>query len=367
MPTPEPPEPTGAPPATRKQDAVIHALRRGIADGTWAPGARLPTREELQQRFGVASATLQRALDRLSADGFIVARGRQGTFVVDHPAAAVRYGLVLPALVAPAQVRFWTALAHEADAFARAASPRRITLYQEIDGRVDAPDHLRLVSDLRHDRLAGLVFAVNPFAVMRTPVITRPGVPRIAIMDAPNPPVAAAALDEAGFIAKALDHFRARRRTRVAVLSVPGLEGGFRKRLEGALSERWLETRPYWWHTLDHASAVGARALVHLLMHPGQDVRPDALFITDDNLVEPATAGLLAAGVRVPEDVAVVAHCNFPWPTAAATPARRLGYDAREVLLRCLDWIDAQRAGRAVEQRILVPARFADERVEPGA
>ena len=365
MPTPEPPAPSA--PRTRKQDAVIHALRRGIADGTWAPGSRLPTREELQQRFGVASVTLQRALDRLSADGFIAARGRQGTFVVDHPAAAVRYGLVLPALVAPAQVRFWTALAHEADALARAAAPRRVDVYQDVDGRVDAPDHLRLVSDLRHDRLAGLVFAVNPFALARTPVITRPGVPRIAIMDGPIPPVAAAALDEAGFIAKALDFFSARRRTRVAVLSVPGLEGGFRKRLEGALAERWLETRPWWWHTLDHASAAGARALVHLLMHPGQDVRPDALFITDDNLVEPATAGLLAAGVRVPEDVAVVAHCNFPWPTAAATPARRLGYDAREVLLRCLEWIDAQRRGTAVAQRILVPARFSDERVEPGA
>ena len=57
-----------------------------------------------------------------------------------------------------------------------------------------------------------------------------------------------------------------------------------------------------------------------MLHGPAHD-RPDALVITDDNLVPAATAGVLAAGRRVPADLEVVAHANFPHVTPSAVPA----------------------------------------------
>ena len=347
--------------STLKQDHIIETLRQGIIDGSWGPGSRLPTRQELQVRFDVASVTMQRALDRLIADGFVVSRGRRGTFVVDHPPSTSHYALIFPYPRNSDRVRFWTALANEAENLNRGPGHRRISLYHGVDGHTDGEDHDRLVRDLRHERLAGMVFAVNPFSLVDTPILDQPGVPRIAIMDPPsNQWVTAAELDTQSFVAKALDHFRGRRRSQVAVFSVPGMEGGFRERVLDALAARWMVTKPYWWHTIDPSAAMGAKAIAHLLLHRGQHQRPDALLVTDDNLVEHATAGLLAAGVRVPEDVEVVVHCNFPWPTPAVLPVRRLGFDAGELLTRCLDWVDARRAGDTT-RTVLIPARFEDE------
>ncbi|MBA3684116.1 MAG: GntR family transcriptional regulator [Planctomycetes bacterium] len=347
--------------STYQQDRIIASVRKGILDGSWAPGTRLPTRLEMQVRFSAASVTVQRALDRLIADGFVVSRGRLGTFVVEHPPSTCHYALFIPWEPGKETVHFWTALANEARAITRRAGPRRVSVFVGANGNADSEGQRRLIRDLRLQRLAGIIFAVNPFQVMDTPVVTHPGVPRIAIMDTPIKGIAAAALDHDEFFAKALDHFQARRRTRVAVLSVHGAEGQYRKRTLDGLAARCLVTRPYWWHTIDPVNAIGARAIAHLLMNRSQHERPDALLISDDNLVEHATEGLRASGVRVPEDVDVVVHCNFPWPTPSVLPVRRLGFDARDVLDRCLQWIDATRAGAAPGQIVRVPARFEDE------
>jgi DNA-binding LacI/PurR family transcriptional regulator len=103
-----------------------------------------------------------------------------------------------------------------------------------------------------------------------------------------------------------------------------------------------------------------ARALAHLMVRRAQSDAPDGLVIADDNLLEYATAGIVDAGVRVPADLEVVAHCNFPWPTPSSLPVRRLGYDVRELLQDCLMSIDEQRQGLAAVERT-VQVKFEDE------
>jgi DNA-binding LacI/PurR family transcriptional regulator len=164
-----------------------------------------------------------------------------------------------------------------------------------------------------------------------------------------------------GFILRALDYFRARGRTRVALLAVPGHDGRFYDHFAAGLEQRGMGTRPYWIQLINQNAAVGARNAVHLLMNPDQVVRPDALLVSDDNLVEYASAGLIAAGIRVPEDCDVVAHCNFPWPTPSVMPVRRLGYDARRMLQLAIGEIDRQRAGGAASPRLDLAAQFEDE------
>ena len=91
----------------------------------------------------------------------------------------------------------------------------------------------------------------------------------------------------------------------------------------------------------------------------------DALIVMDDNLVEHASAGILAAGVRVPEQLDVVAHCNFPWPAPSVLPVARLGYRAAEVLDRCVDWINARREGRPLHADAFAGDAHAVQRVAP--
>lgn len=64
-----------------KQDLVAGDLRRAIAAGEIAPGAKLPTEPELMERYGVARATVRLAIARLRDEGLVVAQQGRGTFV----------------------------------------------------------------------------------------------------------------------------------------------------------------------------------------------------------------------------------------------------------------------------------------------
>jgi hypothetical protein len=73
---------------------------------------------------------------------------------------------------------------------------------------------------------------------------------------------------------------------------------------------------------------------------------------------------LLAAGVKVPDEVVVVGHTNFPWPTPSAVPVKRLGFNVRRVLAVSLDLIDQQRRNEQPPHMTTVRATFEDEAPE---
>lgn len=60
---------------------VSSALRAEILTGTYLPGDQLPSGPDLVQRYGVAKATVARALDILRDEGLIITRKGKGSFV----------------------------------------------------------------------------------------------------------------------------------------------------------------------------------------------------------------------------------------------------------------------------------------------
>ena len=52
-----------------------------IRSGAWAPGARVPSENELVESFGISRMTANRALRELTADGFLARVPGVGTFV----------------------------------------------------------------------------------------------------------------------------------------------------------------------------------------------------------------------------------------------------------------------------------------------
>ena len=345
-----------------KRNLIEQTLRARIVSGDLRPGSRLPTRSELEEQFVVSSVTVQLALDRLIEDGFVKAEGRRGTYVTEHPPHLFRYGICFPGYPSnhPGWSRFWTALANEALKFQ--GQPRRMALYHGIDHRSDTDDAQRLISDIQNQRLAGLIFAMHPYVIAGTPFMEDRGIPRVGFMGAAEGSgVGSVELDRDSFLNKALDYFQSRGRKRIAILMVPGLWPLFYDQIARGLALRGMSTQPYWGQLASPMAPETARNAVHLLMHNRSSESPDGLFISDDNLVEHAIAGLIAAGVRVPEDLDVVAHCNFPWPTPSVLPAKRLGYDSRLVLKNCISYIDKKRAGQVTPESLVVTAQYEDE------
>jgi DNA-binding LacI/PurR family transcriptional regulator len=354
----------GRPPV--KQREIINALHLDMIEGRLPPGLRLPTRRELVLRFGGSLMSIQHALDQLSRERFVETRGPAGTFVCQRPPHLFEYALVFAQT--PASVgfrRFWTALSQEAQRLnAHPQATRHITCWYGIDGHADNEDFQRLTSMVQRRQMAGVIFASAPFLLAGTSLLEQPGIARAAITTIVDREHGVAVIhpDPISFLNRAAEHLASKGRRRVAVLSVPAAYESWNKHLQTLAKQNRFIIHPFWNLGIEPSTGAALRGIAHLLMHAGQDERPDGLIITDDNMLEPVTDGLIDAGVRVPDDLEIVAHCNFPWPTPSALPVCRLGFDASQVLAACLRAVDRQLAGHKPSRRAVnITARFESE------
>jgi DNA-binding LacI/PurR family transcriptional regulator len=349
----------GRPPL--KQRHIIAELRRRIVSGTIPASGRLPTREWLCEKYEASSVTIQQALDQLMAEGFVVSRGTLGTFVSDRPPHLTRYVIVRQ----PGRKRFWTAMENEAQRLQK-ESNLDLTVWANVENHLDNEPFQQLIADAKHHRLAGIIFLHDPSQYAHSPLLDEPGIPRVAFMDVHKAPANVQVVQTPynAVIERGLDYLVSRRRRRVALIMPAFLPEGGVAWIERAVSERGMFIEPHWMQFVNPDMSLAANYCAQLLMHPNQTARPDALIIADDSLVEDASAGLVRMGVRVPEDLEVVAHCNFPWPTPSVLPVKRLGFDARHVLRDCIRSIDSQHAGEKIGPPIVVPAVFEEELTE---
>ncbi|MEM7744958.1 MAG: phosphonate metabolism transcriptional regulator PhnF [Pseudomonadota bacterium] len=66
-------------------ESIRTTLSREISDGTFPPGAQLPTESELAARFAVNRHTVRRALGAMRDDGLVRSRRGAGVFVIATP------------------------------------------------------------------------------------------------------------------------------------------------------------------------------------------------------------------------------------------------------------------------------------------
>ncbi len=68
-----------------KYSNIASELRKGIVEGTYGCGDKLPTIPELCAIYGVSKITVKRAMDELELQGLITRRRGSGTFVTAPP------------------------------------------------------------------------------------------------------------------------------------------------------------------------------------------------------------------------------------------------------------------------------------------
>jgi DNA-binding transcriptional regulator YhcF (GntR family) len=349
-----------------KYTSVASEIRRKIATGEFSPGSQLPHRTELEEVFQVSKVTLQRVMNTLIADGFIDATRNKGSFVVERPPHLSRYALAFQGTPQESSTgnqhwaRFWMALVNEA---ARRECQNNLSLpvFYGIDGHTDTNHYQKFVLEVEEHRVAGVIFVAAHPRLPDLSLLRRTGVPVVTIQCPPQEGIPCVVIDYESFVIRALQHLHQRGRRRVAFICTSDFSEYMGKFMQQQVTAHGMETRPYWIQGIEAETPTAARNCVHLLMAPVQPERPDALIITDDNLTEAATTGLLAAGIKVPRDIDVVGHANFPWKTPCVVETRRLGYDVRPLLGACLESIDVQRRGQYAPQIINMTAQFEDE------
>lgn len=63
---------------------VKRKITEAVRDGEWKPGDAIPSEKKLCERFGVSMGTIRKAVDELSAEGFLIRQQGRGTFVASH-------------------------------------------------------------------------------------------------------------------------------------------------------------------------------------------------------------------------------------------------------------------------------------------
>jgi DNA-binding LacI/PurR family transcriptional regulator len=351
---------SSSPPRIRRAyrvEAVLTELRERIVFGEFAPGSRFPTQSEVMAQWGIGKATAQRIFHLLAAEGFIVPQGANGTFVGDAPPHLSQYGLVIPEHVTQlGYSRFRQGILREAMQLA-ALHACSIRSYYGPFYPPESAACQALLADMRAHRVSGIIFASDPGVFIGTPVVTETSVPCTAIMSETNsytPAISAVYPDLDDFMVKAIAWLLQQSRRRIAHLALPRaskLTTAFRREV----TAHGLATPPYWQLSVDVQSPASARNIVHCLLRLPPVERPDALVISDDNLVEEALAGVQAAGVAVPTELAVVAMANFPVLPEAPLPVHWLGVDLHAVLERCLANIYLTRRGGTPPARSRLP------------
>lgn len=336
----------------RKSERIVHVLRSQILSGERPPGSKLPTYDELMEQFEVTRPTVARALGALRAQGLVTVQGTRGVFVALEFPHHRRFIWVTSEY--PGHIEWTTFLQTFLTLIEQGETglPGEVVALTGVDGRENNPAYRELCEAIEEESAAGLLI-MNSATTYLLPALEKPNLPRAAI---------GAPLPHAGLVTLAFDTLieRACRSVlqggrRVAVISP---HKNILEKAEKSLRGMGLAAQNL---TPLLVTPVGCESVTRLLMD--RTDRPDAVFVTDDNLIEPLLRGLQASQVRPKRDVYVLAHCNWPCPVGVEAGVDHIGFDVREVFLAGKECVEAQRAGDPSPKRVIEP-RFASELFE---
>ncbi len=339
-----------------RKSQIVKELREDIYKGRLAPKSRIPTRDELQIRFGVSRQTVQNAIDVLVRDGFLRAVRSEGTFVMDEPPHLCNYGF---ASDNPFSASRFTHTMQRAAMKLVENGNVKFSFYCYAHGSIDSEGYRRLLEDVEARRLAGIIFPFPPEGLWDKPVLKAPGLPMVSNSRSENESIPQIFFDHRSFLVKAAAFLAAQGRKRIAQIG----SWLHRKEMEESISyllERGLSA-PALTQACSPTSPFSAYQAALVLMELPANRRPDAMIIYDDHLVETATEALGKLGLRFPDDLGVVAHCNFPDRPVSSVPVTRLGLDCMDLIRRDIKCLEAQRGGRKTAMLQKVPAVFESE------
>ena len=343
-----------------KTKDISNRLRQQIISGVFNPGSRLPSQAALIKDFSASNVTIQNVMKSLAKQGYIYTRGNSGTFVSENPPFLRRIALLSPQ-DEPHEASFFHCFIKRGKEVSKQLGCE-LELFAGYEGWKGFEDYQRLMEQMESGTLAGIIFAANPYVLKGTPLLEYPDIPRVAFMEGDNlSNIDSVWVDYRQLINRSLDYFRKQGRKRIGIICPQvNLESYFDFSVFDA---KGIEFFPYLIQGVALTSPFWAENVVRLMMALPKKTRPDCLLIADDNLVWHATKALREMNLKVPEDIAVVGHANFPDPLDSALPIPRMGFDLDECLRHCINTILARRKGETAKKRHILPALFDSEMI----
>ena len=309
--------------ATRRSglaDQMTEGLRQAIVTGRYKPGETLPTILEWSKMLGVSIRVPEAAIARLVSEGLVIARRRHGCVVADHGKrpdwrghvlvivpdcdacyySNVQLGCVRARLSAAGYLVSSMTVLHGKgvkNRFVYDLAPLEFALRQSVD-------------------LAVLIFNYRRMSIART--VVQSGVPFMEFADAPVTRIRGCAgsvsLDTTTALSRLVAQCRAANVR--SLMRVRAYEGNFDapilSRLPGIKFSDWMIRGDIARYGTNEGMVRGAMdAFAQRFKSKGRSWLPDLLYFSDDHVTSGALTAMLAAGIRVPEDVRVVTMANW--------------------------------------------------------
>lgn len=305
---------------------VYSKLRRKIANEANS-GDRLPSQNELAEEFGLSFLTVREALSVLAQEGVIERSRGRDTIVIDPHGG--QYIAILSELD----------ISHPRTSYHFRCVPQllrqrlrshgrqvRLCIGTAIPGADNSNAFIKgmsscdeLLEDLEAERVCGVV-SVGETTRKFAAYLKTLGVPVVGCDASLDDRVS---VDYEAIIATGMEYLLEQERRNIAFLGWQGAEQIAR------LAESYgIKVRPEWVRCDLHPAAPAAGWEEFREIWNAGDRRPDGLLITDDLLFDDALHGMIAAGVKVPEELCVVTHVNRGGAFWSPFPVARLEVDS---------------------------------------
>ncbi|MFZ2653800.1 MAG: GntR family transcriptional regulator [Victivallales bacterium] len=304
-----------------KLERVSRAICAEIASGKFPPGGKLPTYGEMERIHKVSYITINACIKLLKNSGLVISRERTGVFVTERPPILNRFAMLLPP-ESLAENRFLQTILKILNEEG-VKGKLEFEIFPAFEPHVDNPDYQKLVSELNRMRIGGVVHISMPLLPASCELLHFPGIPVINGSSCMK-------FDENAYVDKSCGYLLSRKKKRIAVL--------FQRK--HSLIDKFMAKRDnsdmnspdHWFIPVGTDARDGAGNITRILLEGPREKRPNGLIITDDNLVDHVLKGVFHSRVKVPEELEIVTHCNWPNPVASVIPVKRLGYDVRKTV-----------------------------------
>lgn len=305
---------------------LVASLKDAIVHGAWKPGDVLPTIHALASMARTSVKTARRALEILAEDGWTEPRRGVGSTVRDRGVDIRIRGQVLLYVRETGYSYYAAEFAATLDARLRARGYRASVI--EAVGRNEKTAVGRLATALK-ERWA-LVLMMGGCSEARR-VVAESGRPFALVGDGGPIPRVSVPSCVARFpiqSGKALPEFvrECVRRGVSRVVQFKYAEGAF-DAFE-MLSVAGIRVATVTIPRQSSPEAVSRASLVAMRRIVARRALPDLFLFTDDHCAQGGLLALAVAGVRIPEDVAVVTHANKGLGPVWGKPLARLEMDA---------------------------------------
>ena len=349
----------------QKRLQLEEELKNEIISGKLKPGERFPTYEELSKRYEASRATFHYVLNHLKRDLYTVSVERSGTFVSKRLPCRTRIGMVFR--LDENENEFWHKIYQAAMRYNRTHSDYEFVVFRSRILQVPLKEEYHELQDqLSRKMLASLFFPFIPESKNLLSLLDEfPEIPRILFASAKTiKKQSTIYLSPEHSVRLAVKYFKQEGIQRIAAIArgnVPQLSC-FQKEVENG----GLQTCREWLVPVTKDVDFAIENFTKLLLSLPPDRRPQGFYITDDHLLTQVQRAVIASGIRVPQELKLVCHTNFPDPMIPVLPVERVGYNVEAIAQAIIRLTDMHYAGVA-EQKIIIPAEYERDVADPAA